>query len=117
MNSDDQDACGHSLCTRLWDKNPDISKSQKLISDTVHESHDAKHPAIRGSEVQFLNSLPVNHCAICGFEHFISYGFYKDETRCLAAQAAVISSVFLQGQFSGLNESDLVCSVGVKQPI
>lgn len=82
MNRDNQDAWGHSLRTLSWDKNPDISKSQKLISDTVHEWYDAKHPSVKRSEVQFLNSLPVNHCPICGSGHFIRYGFYKDGTRC-----------------------------------
>ena len=81
MNHDDKDAWGHSLRTLSWDKDPDISKSQNLISDTVHEWYDAKHPPVRRSEVQFLNSLPVSHCPICGSEHFIRYGFYKDVTR------------------------------------
>ncbi len=82
MNHDDKDAWGHSLRALSWDKDPDISKSQKLISDTVHEWYDAKHPTVRRSEVQFLNSLPVSHCLICGSKHFIRYGFYKDGTKC-----------------------------------
>ena len=82
MNHDDQDAWGHSLRTLSWDKNPSISSSQKLISETVHEWYDSKHPAVKKSEVQFLNSLPADHCPVCGARHIIKYGFYKDGTQC-----------------------------------
>ncbi|WP_420808633.1 transposase-like zinc-binding domain-containing protein [Anaerolactibacter massiliensis] len=52
------------------------------MSETVHEWYDSKHPAVKKSEVQFLNSLPADHCPVCGARHIIKYGFYKDGTQC-----------------------------------
>lgn len=52
-----------------------------LISETVHEWYDAKHPAVTKSEVQFLNSIRPDHCPICVSKQIIKYGFYKDGTQ------------------------------------
>lgn len=50
---------GRSLRKLEWDKYHDISDSQKLISHTIHEWYDAKHPEFSADEIKFLNNRNI----------------------------------------------------------
>lgn len=73
---------GRSLRKLEWDKYHDISDSQKLISHTIHEWYDAKHPEFSADEIKFLNDRNIESCPHCGSTNFIKYGFYKNGMRC-----------------------------------
>lgn len=73
---------GHSLRYLKWDENKSPTACQKLISNTVHEWYDAKHPTASNEELRMINGLTVDHCPICGAEEIIKYGHYKDGTQC-----------------------------------
>lgn len=65
---------GHSLRKISWDESADKTKSQDLISATVHEWYDAKHRSPSNEEVELINSIEINNCRICGSTNIIRYG-------------------------------------------
>ncbi|MCH4223200.1 MAG: hypothetical protein LKF79_05445 [Solobacterium sp.] len=82
MNNHDVAHWGHSLKYLKWDDKKTLTASQKLISRTVHEWYDAKHPAVSHEELKMVNGLTIDHCPICGSAEIIKYGCYKDGTHC-----------------------------------
>ena len=64
------------MCKLSWDEDEDISPSQKLISSTVHEWYDAKHPVSSKEEIKLINSVNIYNCRNCGSVNFIRYGHY-----------------------------------------
>lgn len=64
MNNHDVAHWGHSLKYLKWDDKKTLTASQKLISRTVHEWYDAKHPAVSHEELKMVNGLTIDHCPI-----------------------------------------------------
>ena len=69
---------GSSLRWLAWDKESQISKSQKLISSTIHEWYDAKHRISSDAETELINSLNKSHCPYCSSGSVMKNGFYKN---------------------------------------
>lgn len=58
-----------------WDGLNNISESQALITTTIHESYDQKHPSLIASgEADFINSQIPDGCPICGSVHYVKNG-------------------------------------------
>ena len=65
---------GRSLRQLKWDNKEDISLTESLISDTVHEWYDAKHRETSVPEIKLINSHLLNSCPICGSINFVKNG-------------------------------------------
>lgn len=61
-----------------WSNNEKKTISQKLIEETVVEWYDAKHRKVSLSEIQYINSIQLDYCPICGSKHFHKDGKRKD---------------------------------------
>lgn len=64
-----------------WTKNLAKTKEQELIEETVVEWYDAKHRSFSAKEIQFINSIKVKACPLCGSERFHKDGKRKDGVR------------------------------------
>lgn len=67
---------GNSLRRLPWDNDAAATESERLISSTLHEWYDAKHPEVSLDEIALINSLTVKQCPYCGSNHFIRCGHY-----------------------------------------
>jgi len=72
---------GHSLRVLSWDKSDHKTKSQELISSTVHEWYDAKHRTASDEEIKLINSIEISCCPICGGTDIVRNGTYRNGTR------------------------------------
>ena len=69
---------GSSLRNLSWDKSDHKTRSQELISSTVHEWYDAKHRISSKEEIELINSIRITCCPRCGSVSFIRYGYYRN---------------------------------------
>lgn len=72
---------GHSLRVLSWDKFDHKTKSQELISSTVHEWYDAKHRTASDEEIKLINSIEISCCFICDGTDIVRNGTYRNGTR------------------------------------
>ena len=68
---------GTSLKVLPWDKNDQITDTQQLISSTIHEWYDAKHPIASNDEIQLINKFGKLSCPYCHSKEIVKNGFYK----------------------------------------
>ena len=64
-----------------WDTSDNKTKSQQLISSTVHEWYDAKHRNSSIEEIELVNSIVIICCPICGSNDFVKNGHYRSGIR------------------------------------
>ena len=64
---------GRSLKVLSWEENP-MTKSQELISATVHEWYEAKHRISSREEKELINSIEINICPYCKSERIVKRG-------------------------------------------
>ena len=64
-----------------WDESDHKTRSQKLISSTVHEWYDAKHRISGKEEIELINSINVSCCPHCGSLDFVFNGHYRNGVR------------------------------------
>lgn len=69
---------GSSLRLLPWDEESQISESQKLISNTIHEWYNAKHPNSSEEEIELINSIDKKNCPYCSSTEINKNGFYKN---------------------------------------
>lgn len=69
---------GSSLRLLPWDDKSQISESQNLISNTIHEWYNAKHRKPSEDEIKLINSLDKKICPYCSTTEIIKNGFYKN---------------------------------------
>ena len=69
---------GHSLRELSWDESIQKTKSQELISSTIHEWYDAKHRISSQEEITLVNSIKCTHCPYCDSEHIVHNGSYRN---------------------------------------
>ncbi|MDY6034216.1 MAG: hypothetical protein SPI63_01290 [Bulleidia sp.] len=83
MNKPNRSRWGSSLRTLVWelDDRP-LTLGEQLISCTIHEWYDAKHPVASIDEINFINSIDVDYCHHCGSISFVRNGYYRNGTRC-----------------------------------
>ena len=62
---------GNSLRYLPWDNNEDASETERLISSTIREWYDAKHPITSIDEIALINSLVIKQCPYCDSTEFI----------------------------------------------
>lgn len=72
---------GRSLRNLSWDESENKTRSQKLISSTVHEWYDAKHRISSIEEIKLINSIDTSCCPHCGSPNFVSNGHYRNGVR------------------------------------
>lgn len=68
---------GTSLKVLPWDKSTQITDTQQLISSTIHEWYDAKHPITSNDEIQLINKFGKLSCPYCHSKEIMKNGFYK----------------------------------------
>lgn len=72
---------GRSLRYLSWDKYAHLTETEQLISTTVHEWYDSKHPKPSVNEIKLINSLRITSCPYCGSQSIIKYGHYRNGTQ------------------------------------
>ena len=68
---------GTSLKVLPWDKNAQITDTQQLISSTIHEWYDAKHPITSNDEIQLINKFGKLSCPYCHSKEIVKMDFIK----------------------------------------
>lgn len=66
------------LRTFSWSNTDQKTPAQLLVEDTVTEWYLAKHRTASSKEVDFINSIPVQHCHHCGSIKFVKNGFNRN---------------------------------------
>ena len=56
---------GNSLKYLPWDEKKETSKTEELVSETIHEWYDSKHRLPSIVEVDLINSKKVETCPEC----------------------------------------------------
>lgn len=91
---------GNSLKYLPWDEKKETSKTEELVSETIHEWYDSKHRLPSIVEVDLINSKKVETCPECDSCTFIKYGKdsngiqrYKCKT-CNATFTCLTNTIF-----------------------
>ena len=68
---------GSSLKRYPWSNKGEETPLESLISSTMNEWYDAKHPSMSIDEINLLNSITPSSCHYCDSNSFIKYGKTK----------------------------------------